>query len=76
MTRFGTVLSRPQKNRKEGSLMKNGREPVAVYKFGKATVRIYGSCSNIRAATEDFLKEVVRKRAAANKAKEDAQESA
>ena len=40
-------------------------EPNAVYKFERATVRIHGTCSNIREETEKFLKIVARK----NKAK-------
>lgn len=35
-------------------------EPCAVYKFERATVRIHGTCTNIREETEKFLKEVVR----------------
>ena len=57
--------------------MDGARTPDAVYKFDRATVRIYGSCSDIRAATEEFLKAVVRKRATMNKkSEEDAQKSA
>lgn len=37
-------------------------EPCAVYKFERATVRIHGTCTNIREETEKFLKQVVRKR--------------
>lgn len=37
-------------------------EPCAVYKFERATVRIYGTCTNIREETEKFLKIVARTR--------------
>lgn len=36
-------------------------QPNAVYKFERATVRIHGTCTNIREETERFLKQVVRK---------------
>lgn len=34
------------------------------YKFGKATVRIHGNCDhdNLKAASENFMKKVERKR--------------
>lgn len=35
--------------------------PNAVYKFERATVRIHGTCSNIKEETERFLKKVVHK---------------
>lgn len=38
----------------------NSPEPHAVYKFERATVRIYGTCTNIREETEKFLKQVAR----------------
>ena len=38
------------------------QEPNAIYKFDGATVRIHGTCSNIREETEKFLKEVARRR--------------
>ena len=38
------------------------QEPKAVYKFDGATVRIYGTCTNIREETEKFLKQVARMR--------------
>lgn len=34
-------------------------QPDAVYKFERATVRVYGTCSNIQSETEKFLKQVV-----------------
>lgn len=40
----------------------NAPQPAAVYKFERATVRIHGTCTNIRKETEKFLKEVVRRR--------------
>ena len=45
-------------------------EPNAVYKFERATVRIYGTCTNIREETEKFLKQVVNKRRAKNSEKQ------
>ena len=36
------------------------QEPNAVYKFDRATVRIHGSCTNLREETEKFLKQVAR----------------
>lgn len=39
----------------------NIQQPNAVYKFERATVRIHGTCTNIREETERFLKQVVRK---------------
>lgn len=39
----------------------NNVQPYAVYKFERATVRIHGTCSNIREETERFLKEVARR---------------
>lgn len=36
------------------------QEPSVVYKFDRATVRIHGTCSNIREETEKFLKQVTR----------------
>lgn len=41
--------------------MNDRPEPNAVYKFERATVRIYGTCTNIREETEKFLKIVARK---------------
>ena len=40
----------------------NSPEPCAVYKFERATVRIHGTCTNIREETEKFLKIVARKK--------------
>lgn len=42
-------------------------QPNAVYKFERATVRIHGTCSNIKEETEKFLKQVVRQRKTARK---------
>ena len=33
-------------------------QPNAVYKIGRATVRMHGTCTNIRSETERFLKQV------------------
>ena len=37
------------------------QQPDAVYKFERATVRIYGTCANIKEETERFLKKIVHK---------------
>ena len=45
--------------------MSSRPEPCAVYKFERATVRMHGTCANIREETEKFLKKVVKKTAKA-----------
>ena len=37
-------------------------QPNAVYKFGRATVRMHGTCSNIKEETEKFLRQVLHRR--------------
>lgn len=40
----------------------NTTQPCAVYQFERATVRVHGTCTNIREETERFLRRVVQAR--------------